>query len=333
MSEAGMKTERLLLVSGVLILGLSLVAPTFAQQPDSVCSQVEYFPETGHSVCDHFLNYLHSRGDVEIFGYPITEQFVENGRWVQYFQRVRMEYHPEQTPAYHVQLGLLGDFFAPADKKTRIDASNRPKSNDRNRRYFPETGHTIQHSFFEFFNENGGLDIFGYPVTEFYVENDRNLQYFQRALMEWDPNIGMTLHNIGEMWVDLDPMLGRLRDDFSQFAPSPEKDSSIPAIGAVSLRASVSVRNAFTGPDVDQTVWVFVTDQKGGSLAGATVTLLAPFLPGVSAIPMPPTDDKGHTEVNLKWSGLAAGQNVVLEAQVFYQGLTTQARAFFMAWW
>ena len=54
---------------------------------------------------------------------------------------------------------------------------------------------------------------------------------------------------------------------------------------------------------------------------------------GVSAIPMPPTDEQGHTEVNLKWSGLEAGQNVVLEAQVTYQGLMTQARAFFMAWW
>lgn len=328
-----MKTERLLLVGGFLILGLFLVVPTLAQQPDSVCSKVDYFPETGHNVCDDFLNYLNSRGGVEIFGYPITESFVENGRLVQYFQRVRMEYHPEQIPAYHVQLGLLGDFFAPPDKKARMSTSDKPKSNDRNRRYFPETGHSIQHSFFEFFDENGGLDSFGYPVTEFYVESDRNLQFFQRALMEWDPNTGMTLHNIGEMWVDQNPTLIQMRDFVPELAQAGERVPSSTVTDALSLRASISVRDAFTGPNVDQTVWVYVNDQKGEPITAAEVTLIAPFLPGVSAIPMPPTDEQGHTEVNLKWSGLEAGQSVVLEAQISYQGLTTRARASFMAWW
>ena len=52
---------------------------------------------------------------LELFGYPKTSQFYERneetGRYylVQYFERVRMEYHPELagTP-YEVQFGLLG---------------------------------------------------------------------------------------------------------------------------------------------------------------------------------------------------------------------------------
>ena len=44
-----------------------------------------------------------------MYGMPLTEVYDENGRPVQYFERNRFEYHPEQagTP-YEVQLGLLG---------------------------------------------------------------------------------------------------------------------------------------------------------------------------------------------------------------------------------
>lgn len=78
-----------------------------------------YFPETGHFVSAGFLAYWKSHGGVEIFGYPITEEFTEqnpetpagdgSSRTVQYFQRARFEFHPELAgTAGEVQLGLLG---------------------------------------------------------------------------------------------------------------------------------------------------------------------------------------------------------------------------------
>jgi hypothetical protein len=69
-----------------------------------------YFFETGHNVRGAFLQFFTNNGGLAIFGYPRTEEIVENGRTVQYFQRARMEYFPEHagTP-YEVQLGLLGD--------------------------------------------------------------------------------------------------------------------------------------------------------------------------------------------------------------------------------
>ena len=47
---------------------------------------------------------------MDFFGYPRTEEIVIDGRQVQYFQRARMEWLPQQagTP-YEVQLTLLGD--------------------------------------------------------------------------------------------------------------------------------------------------------------------------------------------------------------------------------
>ncbi len=71
--------------------------------------QSVYFPETGHSLSGVFLQYWRSRGGLMQFGYPISEPIQENGFTVQYFERVRMEHHPEYagTP-YEVLLGLLG---------------------------------------------------------------------------------------------------------------------------------------------------------------------------------------------------------------------------------
>jgi hypothetical protein len=70
------------------------------------------FPETGYNVCAPFSYYWEHRGGLERFGYPITpamQEMVEGQVYlVQYFERRRMEYHPENQPPYDILLGLLG---------------------------------------------------------------------------------------------------------------------------------------------------------------------------------------------------------------------------------
>ncbi|MDI3339740.1 MAG: glycosyl hydrolase family 18 protein [Sphaerobacter sp.] len=89
-------------------------------QPDANC---DFFPETGHRLCFGFRDYWRTHGvefgdrgvsfreSLALFGYPISEEFPDpvTGRTVQYFERARFEYHPENagTP-YTVLLGLLG---------------------------------------------------------------------------------------------------------------------------------------------------------------------------------------------------------------------------------
>lgn len=50
-----------------------------------------YFAETGHSLAEPFLGFWLSQGGLRRHGYPISEPFVEGGRLVQYFERVRFE--------------------------------------------------------------------------------------------------------------------------------------------------------------------------------------------------------------------------------------------------
>jgi hypothetical protein len=285
-------------------------------------------------VCDQFLDFFESRGDVEIFGYPLTEWLIEDGWLVQYFQRVRMEYHPDNPPQYQVQLGLLGDFLAPPDKEPRLPESNKPKSNDPDRRYFPETGHTTGFIFLKFFDESGGLDIFGYPVTEFLIENGRFVQYFQRALMEWDPNqSGIVLHNLGEMWIDQNAHLLEWTKPVPPFGIIPPEEPVPDAPSVTSLHATASVSNAFTGRNGLQTVWVYVFDQNGEPVEGANVTLVVHYPTDDHTLGMPMTDSRGHTRSDFELDNPVRGQLVVIDASVEYQGVKSQAQTSFFPWW
>ncbi len=67
------------------------------------------FPETKRLLCPPFRAYWEKRGGLSMYGLPLTDAFYQNGRLIQYFERNRFEYHPENvgTP-YDVLLGLLG---------------------------------------------------------------------------------------------------------------------------------------------------------------------------------------------------------------------------------
>ncbi len=72
-----------------------------------------YFAPTSHSLSGRFLQYWQASGGLTLYGYPISEPLTEastdgKGYTVQYFERARFEYHPENRPPYDVLLGLLG---------------------------------------------------------------------------------------------------------------------------------------------------------------------------------------------------------------------------------
>lgn len=79
------------------------------ERPDT-----SFFRETGYTLAEPFLSFWRNNGAMVVFGYPISDQMQEtlsNGQihTVQYFERARMEHHPQLrgTP-YEIQLGLLG---------------------------------------------------------------------------------------------------------------------------------------------------------------------------------------------------------------------------------
>jgi hypothetical protein len=54
-------------------------------------------------------------------------------------------------------------------------------------RFFAETGYYVGGPFWQYWRDNGGLMIFGLPLTNELEEDGRTVQYFERCVMEWHP--------------------------------------------------------------------------------------------------------------------------------------------------
>lgn len=310
-------------IVGCVVLLVVLIAssnPLPVAQAQSPLQQ--YFPETRHIVAGEFLNFFNQNGGLKVFGYPITVAFDWQGRRVQYFQKVRMELHLENPYPYRVQLGLLGDELG-----YRRPGVN-PVPNDQNHRYYPQTNHILAYAFLNFYDANGGVDVFGYPITEFMLENGRIVQYFQRAKMEWHPELSgdqrVQLGDLGLLHFQAAGFDSRLRD------PEPPIASS--TIVPVALKATASVKQPITGRTGSQTVYVFAADQTNQPLANANVMFVVRSLEGARAFAMLPTDARGVTVAAFDIGNLSPGQTVVIEVRITYGTLSVTTQTSFMPW-
>ena len=108
--NVGTPYEVLLGQFGRHILATVPDAPTAPTQAEAGST---YFPTTGHNVGPRFATYWMDHGGLAQFGYPLSEPFaqtLEDGQpyTVQYFERARFEYHPENAAPYDVLLGQFG---------------------------------------------------------------------------------------------------------------------------------------------------------------------------------------------------------------------------------
>ena len=179
----------------------SLPAPAPASQwSPTNPSGAYYFPQTGHSLSGSFLSYWQRNGGVALFGYPLTEPFEElnpdDGKRyiVQYFERERFEYHPQNPLPYDVLLGLLGANRVVQDCRSFQRVAGPTTSLPPTRLYFNQTGHYLGGGFKNYWDTQGGLALFGYPISEEIGETSPTdgkqytVQYFERARFEFHPN-------------------------------------------------------------------------------------------------------------------------------------------------
>ncbi len=177
---------------------------------------VRYFPETGFAVANGFLRYWAQFGGLSVFGYPISAEMQENGITVQYFERARFEWHPGSNPdRYDVELGRvgaeianslgyksnIGPFAAPYQTNVAACGPGGAQYPSRstgggsaglspglsNCLFFGETADRITNGFLAYWQQFGGLAVFGYPISDEFQENGVTVQYFERARFEWHP--------------------------------------------------------------------------------------------------------------------------------------------------
>lgn len=169
----------------LLLAGLTATTPAAAQTNERC------FAETGYCISGPIRAYWEANGGLPVFGYPISsvETATVEG-WtgpVQWFERDRLEIQADGT----ITAGRLGDerlMQLGIDWQTlQRDTAGVPGC-----RFFPETGFNLCAPFLSYWERNGGLERFGYPITsgteEIVEGRTYAVQYFERRRMELHPN-------------------------------------------------------------------------------------------------------------------------------------------------
>ncbi|NNJ10213.1 hypothetical protein EKD04_007720 [Chloroflexales bacterium ZM16-3] len=194
--------RRMVRTVAIIATALLALATLSAGTPARAQESTRCFPETGQCVAGRILDYWTHNGGLAVFGYPISEQRTETveGSWsgpIQWFERDRLEDHANQG------LGVLaGRLGARALELQARPWQGLPLPAERliGCRSFPETGHTICGAFLRFWERNGGLERFGYPISEPGVETIEtwtgSVQYFERRRMEHHTELAGTPYEV-----------------------------------------------------------------------------------------------------------------------------------------
>jgi len=285
-----------------------------AQTPDS-----EYFAQTGHSVSGDFLRYYRSvPNPTLVFGYPLTEQFTsKDGKTVQYFQRARFE-----QSANSITLTPLGRETYSPEKQLVI---NNPFAC----RIFTETGYSVCFAFLEFFEQNGGVAQFGYPISPFEFRNNQIVQYFEKARFEWRPGLAegqrIGLTDLGRIYFD------QINEDPAFLKPSIQGVSGPNLVLDLQVRAFPN--KAVTTSSDQQTIYVLVQDQNLQPIAGAN---------GIATVRLPNgevysqsflVNERGLCTFSFNFQNQQNGLLVYIDIAVTYSGLQGTTSTSFRIWY
>ncbi|WP_026370162.1 hypothetical protein [Kallotenue papyrolyticum] len=194
-----------------LLLCLALagaILPALAQASPPP-PQAQYFQETGHAAHNWYWQFWKNTPNaLRILGYPISEPFIqesftEPGKFyrVQYFERAVLEEHPENFGRDNNRWFILGRLLGRELAKGRENEppfQPVPNPNQAGVLWFRETGHTLRNDpvrgpFRQFWEQYGGLPVFGYPISEPFQERNPDtgevywVQYFERNRFEYQP--------------------------------------------------------------------------------------------------------------------------------------------------
>lgn len=144
----------------------------------------------GIAVPAPIYRYWRALGGTERFGPPLGPAQISAAGTTQTFRNVRVAIRPDliDTP-YYVQAVPLGAdaaaalAYGGAGALAPGDPASAPV-------FFPETGHTLKEAFLDFWSRGGGLDVYGFPLSEEFLTTtadgrQRIVQYFERAVFAY----------------------------------------------------------------------------------------------------------------------------------------------------
>lgn len=191
----------LILALACCFVGTAVAVPS--QQAMPLC-----FPETGYCTGGRVREFWERGGGLAVFGFPISalqQELIEGQpRYVQWFERARVELHPQNPFPYDLLLGRSGAELLARAPVQRLPQTATPGEC----RSFPETGHAVCGAFLAAWSANGleldgdawvsdaeSLALYGLPLTAPRTERLSDgqtyvVQWFERARFELHPQLG-----------------------------------------------------------------------------------------------------------------------------------------------
>jgi hypothetical protein len=161
----------------ILTLAMALTACGVTAVPGD--GQAGSVFSTGFAVSPLFADYFAGHGGARVMGEPISGEVPENGATGQYFQNVKLEYHPQLPAGSQIMPASLG-------QERYGQAPCVPAASANDTLYFNNC-HSVDPIFRGFFEKLGGVAFFGYPLSERYIFKGTQLaQNFERAVIVWD---------------------------------------------------------------------------------------------------------------------------------------------------
>ena len=372
--------------------------------PENVKSGALYFSESCHSVSPEFREYFQQNGGLGFFGYPISEMYIVDGRFVQNFERativwdgskpVGFQYgqadlgsklcvsaqcdpnartgayapptatpnpQPTQTeeritafyqahgairifglPLTHVRRGADGaleqvfenailyeDPTAPEGvslrplglQKLGAPDSAAPPLDDPHSGYYEEYGHNVAYGFYDFYTARQGDALFGSPVSEYKIEADRFIQYFENVVVVL--YLGLPYEQQAQL-LDLGRQALAAENSLTTAPPRTAPAQSLAVVTEPARRV--------LNPNVDQqTLKAWAYDQNSLPIAGAGVVFTV-HTPGGDMSSTTTTDAAGLATYTFTLKSYNYGAFIIYEAAVTYGGLSASKSDSFVPW-
>jgi hypothetical protein len=298
----------------ILLAALAVVIVVSMTLAQHAAAQVAYFPETGHSVREPFLAFFEAQGGVAFFGYPLTEAYIDpNGTAVQVFQRARLRLTPRG-----VELTPIGDALWLAEPP--ISRADAPVGS----RYVSRTGHAIAEELLSFYDDRGGQDFFGAPISEARTENNALVQDFECARLIRNEFGDYELGMLGSAYMDVNPP-----------PPGTTVQAAPPRapVEPPELHAYVSVQHPTVEHEGRQTIFLVVHDEDGHPVANAQSLAVLRYNDANAEIELPPTGPQGIASATFIVPPAPPGTQVVIELFVLVGNTFLTVQTTYIQWW
>ncbi len=290
-------------------------------------------PSSNFDVDNEFRDYYNSKGGRTISGPAISPPIIDNGIKVQYFQNVRLEYHPDLPLDHRVVTSPLGLMFSD------VEPCLKPEEVLPNAFYLG--CHSVREEVLIFFNKYGGIQFFGYPLSELSIaEDQRFVQKFERAFIIWDKSKPMgsrfSLANLGQRACEArcPPLLGSVPIQSTQTPAQPSATES-----SNSLAVKIKIRSELEYPIFpvkthEQELKIWVQDTKTGAPLPNINGVVVIQIPGQAlTYALPLTDAYGYTTLSFTLGPtLKSGEVIYYTITVVSDEITISSSGSFLAW-